>query len=207
MKNNKSLFLEVVKRILKKTKLRTLFMLVVLLSLNATAWFIFATKVDSGIGAKIVAWNVAFVTGEDELLEYINFKIDNIYPGMEPYTQKIDVTNKGESVAKLEYEIESVRILENEYKVDDKTVTSISLLSSLLNDYPFKIKIGVSASEIAPNEHAYFYVTVHWEYESGNDEQDSYWGGKAYDFHELNPDLESIELDLVISAIQKNKEQ
>lgn len=203
---NKSLFFEVLTRLVKKTKLRTLVLLVILLSLNTTAWFIFATKVDSGIGAKIVAWNVAFVTGEDELLEYINFKIDNIYPGMEPYTQKIEVTNKGETSAQLKYEIESARILDSNYIVDDKIITSDSLLSSLANDYPFKIKVGVSTEEIQPLEDAYFYVTVYWDYESGNDEQDSYWGNKAYDFHELKPNEDSMEVNLIISAIQKNKE-
>lgn len=203
MKN--SLFLEITKRLIKKTKIRTLLLLIVLLSLNATAWFIYATKVDTGIGAKIVAWNVSFVTGEDELLEYINFKIDNIYPGMEPYKQKIDVTNQGESEANLKYEIEKVRILENEYVVDELTITSDSLLYSLANDYPFKIKIGVSNNEIKPGEQAYFYVEVIWDFESGNDEQDSYWGNKAYDFYEANPDTESIELNLIVSAIQKKQ--
>lgn len=206
MKIRNSLFFEVLTRILKKTKLRTILLLIVLLSLNTTAWFIFATKVESGIGAKIVAWNVSFVTGEDELLEYINFKIDSIYPGMEPHTEKIEVSNKGEAPAGLKYEMESARILNNEYIVDDKTITSISLLSSLANDYPFKIKVGVSKDEIEPEENAYFYVTVYWDFESGNDEQDSYWGNMAYDFHAENPEKDSIELDLVISAIQKKQE-
>lgn len=201
-----SIFFEVLIRLVKKTKLRTIILLIILLSLNTTAWFIFATKVDSGVGAKIVAWNVSFVTGEDELLEYINFKIDNIYPGMEAYTQKIDVTNKGESEAGLNYEIKSARILDNEYIVDGDVITSISLLSSIANDYPFKMRVGVSNSEIQPGEQAYFYVTVSWEYESGNDEQDSYWGNMAYDFHEEYPNEDSIELDLVISAVQKKQE-
>lgn len=203
--SKKSLFFEVIKRLIKKTKLRTLFFLVILLSFNTTAWFIFATKVDNSIGAKIVAWNVAFVTGEEELLEYVNFKIDSIYPGMTPQTQKIEVTNKGESIANLLYEIKSARILDNEYIVDDNAITSSILLSSLVNDYPFKIKIGVSSEEIKPGENAYYYVTVSWDYETGNDEQDSYWGSMAYDFNENNHDKESIELDLVISAVQKNK--
>jgi len=204
MKN--SLFLEITKRLIKKTKIRTLLLLIVLLSLNATAWFIYATKVDTGIGAKIVAWNVSFVTGEDELIEYINFKIDNIYPGMEIYKQRIDVTNQGESDANLKYEIQNARILESEYSVDDETITSDSLLYSLENDYPFKIKVGVSNYDIKPGEQAYFYVEVIWDFESGNDEQDSYWGEQAYEFYKKNPDKESIELDLIISAVQKKQE-
>lgn len=203
MKNN--LFLEITKRLIKKTKIRTLLLLIVLLSLNATAWFIYATKVDTGIGAKIVAWNVSFVTGEDELIEYINFKIDNIYPGMETYKQRIDVTNQGESEANLTYELQKVRILESEYSIDNRTITSDSLLYSLENDYPFKIKVGVSNYDLKPGEQAYFYVEVFWDFESGDDEQDSYWGEQAYEFYENNPNKESIELDLVVSAIQKKQ--
>lgn len=199
-------FIKFLARFLKKTKLRTLLLLIILLSFNSTAWFIFATKVENGISAKIVAWNVAFVTGEDELLEYINFNIDNIYPGMETYTEKIEVTNNGESNAKLKYEIDSARILDSTYEVDDNTITSVSLLTSLAHDYPFKIQIGVSKDEIMPNEKAYFYVTVSWNYESGDDEADTYWGNKAYDFYENNGDKDSIELNLVISAVQKESE-
>jgi len=206
MKIKDSIFFQILIRVVKKAKLRTLLMLIILLSFNTTAWFIYATKVENGISAKIVAWNVAFLTGEDELLEYINFKIDNIYPGMEEYTEKIEVTNNGDTDALLAYEIEDARILDSTYTVDNKTITSISLLSSLANDYPFKIRIGVSKEQVSPGENAYFYVTVFWDYESGDDELDTYWGSKAYDFHKENPNKESIELNLVISASQKKSE-
>ena len=68
-----------------------------------------------------------------------------------------------------------------------------------------KYKDTVSSEEIKPGENAYYYVTVSWEYETGNDEQDSYWGNQAYDFSEKYSDKESIELDLVISAVQKKQ--
>lgn len=199
------MILQIFKRVIKKSKIRTLLLLVCLLSLNATAWFIYATKVDTGIGAKIVAWNVSFIAGEDELLEYINFKVDSIYPGMEPYVKKIEVTNKGEALANLFYEIDSIRILDTEYVVDKSTITSEELLYSLANDYPFKIIIGVSNDKITPGEKAYFFIEVTWDYESGDDEQDSYWGSKAYDFYEENSEKECLELNLIISAVQKNK--
>ena len=198
MKNN----LKILQKVIKKTKLRTLLLLIILLSFNSTAWFIYATKVENGISAKVVAWNVSFITGEDELLEYINFNIDNIYPGMEPYTEKIAVTNNGETNAILKYEIDDARLLDLYYKVDT-SLSSNELLASLSNDYPFKIRVGVSNDEIAPGEKAHFYIKVMWEYESGDDEADTYWGTKAYDFHEQYKDKNSIELNLVISAVQK----
>ena len=124
---------------------------------------------------------------------------------METYTEKIEVTNNGESTAKLNYEIQDARILDSIYTVDDNTITSSSLLASLANDYPFKIRIGVSKEEIVPTDKAYFYVTVSWDYESGDDEADTYWGNKAYDYHKSNSDKNSIELNLVISAVQKKE--
>jgi len=205
MKIKDSILFQILTRVFKKSKLRTLLMLIILLSFNTTAWFIYATKVENGISAKIVAWNVSFVTGEEELLEYINFKIDSIYPGMEEYTEKIEVTNNGDTDAILAYEIENARILNNYYEVNN-TISSNTLLASIANDYPFKIRVGVSKEKISPKEDAYFYVTVFWPYESGNDELDTYWGNQAYDFHKDNSDKESIELNLIISAKQKTSE-
>lgn len=200
-------FFRILKKVLKRVKLRTLLLFAVLLSSNATAWFIYATKVENGVSARVVAWNVDFVTGENELLEYIKFDIDNIYPGMSPYSEKIEVTNSGEAAAILNYEIQNARILDNVYEVNDTTITSNSLLASLANDYPFKIRIGASSPQISPGEKAHFYMTVMWEYESNDDEADTYWGTKAYDFHEQYPDKESIELNLIISAVQVNETQ
>lgn len=201
MKNN----FQILKKVIKKTKLRTLLLLIILLSFNSTAWFIYATKVENGISAKVVAWNVSFVTGENELLEYINFNIDNIYPGMETYTERIAVSNNGETNAILKYEIEDARLLDLNYKTSE-SLSSEELLGSLSNDYPFKIKVGVSKQELEPGDSAYFYVTVLWDYESGDDEADTYWGNKAYDYHEKNGDKHSIELNLVISAVQQKTE-
>lgn len=203
MKIKDSIFIQIFTRVFKKMKLRTFLMLIVLLSFNSAAWFIYATKVENGIGAKIVAWNVSFIAGEDELLEYINFKIDNIYPGMEKYEERIEVTNKGDTPATLSYGIENARILNSYYDVKTKTITSDTLLGSLANDYPFKIRVGASKNVIQPGEKAYFYVLVLWQYESGNDQLDTYWGNEAYEFHEQNADEESIELNLVISAVQQ----
>ena len=51
--NNKVTFLEIIKRLLKKFKLRTLLMLAILLSCNTFAWFIYATKVSNNISAYV----------------------------------------------------------------------------------------------------------------------------------------------------------
>ena len=200
MKN--SLFVEVIKRIIKKAKIRTLLMIIALVSFNSVAWFIYATRVENGVSARIVAWNVSFLVGEDELLQEVNFRIDRIYPGMEDYYRRIDVTNTGDSSATLSYEIISARLLEDSYVVGD-TLTSPQLLNSLENDYPFRIEVGNSMDILETGTSAYFYVTVSWPFESGNDALDTLWGNRSYDFHADNPTMDSIELNLRIIASQK----
>ena len=197
-----SVFVEVLKRIFKKAKIRTLLMLVMLLSFNSVAWFIYATKVDSGISAKIVAWNVSFVSGEEELLQNINFKIDRIYPGMEEYSKRIDVSNSGDNTARLGYELVNARLLDEYYEVGG-SISSSDLLKSLREDYPFKIMIGVSSAEVTPGSNAYFYVSVSLPFESGDDDADTLWGNRAYDYQKNNSDSESIEINLKISAVQQ----
>ncbi len=200
MKN--SLFFQVIRRIIKKAKIRTLLMIIALISFNSVAWFIYATKVENGISARIVAWNVSFLVGEDELLQEINFKIDRIYPGMEDYYRKIDVKNTGDSSATLKYEIVSARLLDEYYEVGG-TITSDALLTSLENDYPFKIMTDTSLSILPIGSNAYFEVRVSWPFESGNDALDTLWGNRAYDFNAQNPGVDSIELNLRIIASQK----
>lgn len=205
MKKNNNIVFEIIKRILKKSKLRTILLLIILLSANTTAWFIYATKVDSSISASVVAWNVSFDGNENELMQKFDIEVGSIYPGMEPFTKKVEVTNKGEASAKMSYELVSARILDEEYVVDS-SLSNESLLNNLANNYPFKIEIGSSKEELSPNEGSYFYVTVYWDYESGDDEKDTYWGIKAYDFNKMNPDKSSISINLIITAMQKETE-
>lgn len=206
MNKDKNIALEVIKRIFKKSKLRTILLLIILLSANTTAWFIYATKVDSSISASVVAWNVSFDGNDNELMQKFNIEVGSIYPGMEPFTKKIEVTNSGEASAKLSYEIVEARILDVEYDIAGGNLTNETLLNNLANDYPFKIEIGSSKEELDPKEGSYFYVNVNWDYESGNDELDTYWGTKAYDFNQSNPDESSISIKLIITATQKEIE-
>ena len=43
---------------------------------------------------------------------------------------------------------------------------------------------------------------VSWPYESGDDEKDTYWGSKAYDYKKSNPNESGIKLRLKVSAVQ-----
>ena len=48
------------RKILKKVRLKTLFLLAITLASNSFAWFIYTTKVSSNISAKVREWNVTF---------------------------------------------------------------------------------------------------------------------------------------------------
>ena len=202
-KNNKfSIFLKVIK---KRIKLSTLLMLIITFSSSTFAWFVYATKVESGITAHVRAWNVSFEVGDEEIVETINFNVTDIYPGMTTYTDSVQVTNAGETAASLSYDISSYTILGTKYEVDSAgTLTSDSLKQSLLNDYPFKISVSLSNYTISPGGVENFTINVVWPFDSGDDEADTLWGNRAYTYHNDNPDMPSISIELKISAVQSN---
>ena len=91
-KNNLLVLFKVLR---KRVKLSTLLMLIVTFSSSTFAWFIYATKVDSGITAHVKAWNVLFEVGDDEIEENMHFDVSDLYPGMMTYTDSVSVKNKG----------------------------------------------------------------------------------------------------------------
>lgn len=201
-KNNLLVLFKVLR---KRVKLSTLLMLIVTFSSSTFAWFIYATKVDSGITAHVKAWNVLFEVGDDEIEENMHFDVSDLYPGMMTYTDSVSVKNKGETHAELSYEIVSYTIFGVKYEVGNSGIlTSDDLKQSLLNDYPFKTAITLSSNIISPNSTESFSLVVSWTYDSGDDEKDTLWGTKAYDYHELHPDLPSISIELKVVATQKN---
>ncbi len=134
-------------KIIKKIKLRTLIIIIVLLLFNSYAWFIYATKVSGGLTAHITSWNVSFQAGEDQSTTQVAFDVDRIYPGMETYKQTLQAQNKGETKAKLSYTINSVTILGTTYKKNE-TTTSDDLLNRIQTYYPFHINISVNNTEL-----------------------------------------------------------
>ncbi len=201
-KNNLLVLFKVLR---KRVKLSTLLMLIVTFSSSTFAWFIYATKVDSGITAHVKAWNVLFEVGDDEIEENMHFDVSDLYPGMMTYTDSVSVKNKGETHAELSYEIVSYTIFGVKYEVGNSGIlTSDDLKQSLLNDYPFKTAITLSSNIISPNSTESFSLVVSWPYDSGDDVKDTLWGTKAYDYHALHPDLPSISIELKVVATQKN---
>ena len=201
--NNKEFILF---RLVKKVKLKTIILLIVFLSFNSYAWFIYATKVSSGISAHITSWNVRFRAGEEEITTNVVFEVEKIYPGMEPQKKTLTAYNEGEMKAVLEYSIKEVRVLGDSYRVNN-TFTEEQLIEKLA-EYPFKLTFAIDNTNLdAENGSADFDISLTWEFESGDDNLDTYWGEKAYDYSSTNPEKSSLHLELLLIAEQKNKDK
>lgn len=196
--------IELFKLLLKRVRISTLILLLITLGSSTFAWFLYATKVSVGITAHIEAWNILFTNENNEISEVINFTIPNLYPGMEDFNDSIEIINLGERNANVEFEIVSVSILGVNHNIDGTTLTSDQMINNLASDYPFKIRLSLSQNTIeAGRGRTTFSISTVWPYESGDDDLDTYWGSKSYEFSSNNPDTPSIQMEVKISAIQE----
>lgn len=101
----------------------------------------------TSITAHVTSWNIEFVADDGETITNILIDLDKIYPGMERYEKEINVRNKGEVSAKLDYEIESIEILGEKFEVDENT-TSEDLENKIEQEYPFKIIVNLEDSNL-----------------------------------------------------------
>lgn len=188
---------------LKKVKLRTLILLIIILSFNSYAWFVYSTKVSTGMSAHVTSWNISFQTGDEVIETNISIDLDRIYPGMETYEKEITVKNNGETKASLNYEVTSMTILGTKYEIGEE-FTSKQLEEKIKNEYPFKISIVINEGTIETEEgYGSFNIKVEWPFESQNDELDTYWGEKAYEYYSINPYENSLQVTIKLLAIQK----
>ena len=191
-------------KIIKKIKLRHLIILLFLLMFNTYAWFIYTTKVNTTIDAHVSSWNVEFISKEGGVESNLLVSVDKIYPGMTPFEYDVNVKNEGEMKAKLDYEIRTIRIMDDNYIVSD-TLSSQEIENQIKQKYPFKINIISNDSKMDPKGGTgNFKIIVSWDYESGDDSKDPEYGNKAYQFYKDNPDEKSIEMNLILKAVQVN---
>lgn len=203
----------VLKRILTP---KHIILLIILLSFNTFAWFIYARKVDNNIDVHVRSWKILFTSGEDTIEDYANIDVDSIYPGMEPFHEEIRAYNMGEVSAEIKYEILAARILDATYysesyyeekneEAPEGTLTSSELEQFIYDNYPFKISFDIS-SEIVESEVGIttYTVNVNWPYESGNDTFDTIWGTNAYNFMDTKTTESCINMYVKIIITQKN---
>lgn len=192
-----------IKKIFKKIRFKTLFLLAITLASNSFAWFIYTTEVSSNITTKVREWKVTFDAQGQNIEKEIIINVDSLYPGMEEYTETLTASNSGESRAKITYELKEATVLGD--NLMNLNLENESLIDYLKTAFPFKIDISASNNIIDIGGSESITIRVYWPYESGNDELDTQWGNRAYDYHEANPDSPSITLVLKISATQSNE--
>jgi len=203
------------KECLKKVKPRHLLILIFLLIFNTYAWFIYATEVSTGLSVHVKSWKILFKNDDNPIVDYININIDNIYPGMEDYVSELKAYNLSESNARVSYEILSARILDTEYKsiegyqhenleVPVGAKSSSELAEMLRTEFPFKLEITID-NEVLDAEVGIttYTIKLYWPYESGNDELDTEWGNKAYEYNSKNPTNSSLNFKIRVRATQE----
>lgn len=192
-----------IKKIFKKIRFKTLFLLAITLASNSFAWFIYTTEVSSNITTKVREWKVTFDADGENIEKEITINIDSLYPGMEDYSETLTASNSGESRATIIYELKEATVLGDDLMT--LNLENNALIEYLKTAFPFKIDISSSNDVIDIGASESITIRVYWPYESGNDELDTQWGNRAYDYHEANPESPSITLVLKISATQANE--
>ena len=191
------------RKIFKKVRLRTIFLLAITLASNSFAWFIYTTKVSSSITAKVREWNVTFDINGAVVEKIIEMNVDSLYPGIPTYSQTLTASNSGGAKAEITYEIVKADVLGTDLMA--LGYDNNHLFNYLANNYPFSITLTVSNPIINLHSEENITISVSWPYESGDDETDTYWGTEAHAFHTANPDTPSISLIIKITAYQINE--
>ena len=203
-------------RILKRIKLHHLIFIILLLTANAFAWFIFVSRVDNSNDVYVKAWNIDFENEDEQITDYVTFTVDSIYPGMPVYSRTITANNYSDVSANLTYSILECSVMGTTYVTregkqdagltpDGTEYTSSQIETMLANNYPFHITLTSSSSVLAPvNGSATYNASITWDYESGDDALDTTWGTLAYDFKNDNPGDPCIYIRVKIYITQSN---
>lgn len=210
-KKKTSLFL----RVLKKIKVSHLVILVLLLIGNTYAWFIYIDTVSNSVDVHIKAWNIDLQDDQGTVTDTVTVFVDAVYPGMTTFEKEINVSNFSDLAATVSYEVLSVEIMgEKTYSREGKLEyglatayndpSSADLIQSLENDYPFVITFDIDNVQLAPvTGTATYTISIAWDYESGNDTLDTYWGERAYEFtSNASSTSPCISLDIKIKIQQ-----
>ncbi len=221
MKMKKKKLAIILKNLKKIVKPHQIIFIIIMLVGNTYAWFVYSNKVSNSIDVHVRAWNVLFQSGQTTISDYFYVDIPNVYPGMANYVSSLTIENESEVAANITYEILNLRIFEDEYvtvegrrengeTVQQGDMTSAQLEQSLLNDYPFTIQFGLTSSTVSDVTNnalsqSTYSVTLVWPFESGDDELDTYWGTRAYQYaNSASPASSEISLTIKIYVTQSN---
>lgn len=162
------------------------------------AWFAYSglTSVGTEIGVK--AWQVKF----DKEIESNNIVIslDDVYPGMETKSEKVKISNLGDSDAEISYSILSAKLLGK--NLEEKITDPLELEDELAHNYPFHINISLDKTYASMHGgESEFVVSISWPLDSNQDDLDSQWGNDSYKYMEEQLKLPQEERESQIKIV------
>ena len=195
---------ERIRDIFEKIKKMRYFLLfaIVLISINAYAWFTYVTRVDTSISAKVRSWNVMFQVHDNNIAQDVTFNVGEIYPGMSNYSDYASIVNNGETAGDAYFTIKRVQIFDDVFT--SSNYTNAQLLNILENNYPFEITLSLSNTHVAAGRTELFNFYIRWPYESGDDVTDTYWGNYAYTYLNQHPGSSCISITAEVRVDQES---
>ena len=180
----------------KKLLLLRLIFLIVFITSNTLAWFIFVTRVDNNVNVHVKSWDVTFQSGDHEITNLVDVDIDSLYPGMEDYHYEITANNKSEVSATLQYEILYANLLGDEYTTIEGRTQN--------NETPLPTDLSSAELERRFKEDFPFTLNAVWPFEGESDVEDTKWGIDAATYKKQHPTEPSIKLKIKVQIIQNN---
>lgn len=153
------------------------------------AWFAYSGLKSVSTEIDVKAWYIELSKSGEVVTNDIVITLDDVYPGMDTVHEVVNIENKGDSDARLRYEIVSARILDTDLSPDTNETVGL-LEDSLSHGYPFHVNIDLSKHYISSRgDSSTFEVSVSWPLDSGNDGLDSTWGMNSYNFQHSEQNL------------------
>ena len=168
-------------RLLLKSNLISLFFIAMSFMSITLAWFAYSGLSTVSTDIDVKAWYIEFDKNGNSVSGDITISVDEIAPGMEEKNETVNIKNLGDSDAIIDYDIKSIRILDEEINLDG--LSRLEIEDKLAHDYPFHININLGKGyALAKNGVSEFIVSITWPLDSLNDEFDSDWGNSIYNF-------------------------
>ncbi len=196
--------MELIRDFFEKIKKIRYFLLfaIVLISINAYAWFTYVTRVDTSISATVRSWNVMFQVHDNNFADEVTFNVGDMYPGMTNFHDHAWIVNNGATAGDAYFNIKRVQIFDDVYT--SSNYSNAQLLAILQNNYPFEITLALSNPHVAAGRTETFNIDISWPYESGDDATDTYWGNYAYTYLNSHSGAPCISITAEIRVDQEN---
>lgn len=98
-----------------KIKPKRLLVFIFSLIMTTFAWFAYSKVIEPTLHIHVAAWDVQYYIGNELQTNDIKINIPILYPTMQEKIVTIDIKNNGETIVDIEYNVEKVIILGEEY--------------------------------------------------------------------------------------------